>query len=246
MILRQLLHTDPVAASYIIGCGGKAASVVIDPVDAPERYLRVASDLGMQIRYVIDTHVHADHLSTGRALALSAAAHYVLHDTVRAPFEFLAVGDGDRLDVGNVQLEVLHVPGHTPEHIALLVTDRTRGSQPWLVVTGHTLMVGDMGRTELATSGEEGARALFESARRLRALPDYLPILPGAYAGSVCGRALSGTPTSTIGFERRYNKTFAMDDEAAFVAAMMRDIPPPPPNAGVTRAVNLGAVSMGV
>jgi hypothetical protein len=102
-------------------------------------------------------------------------------------------------------------------------------------------MVGDMGRTELATSAEDGARALFESAQRLRALPDYLPILPGAFAGSVCGRGLSGTPTSTIGFERRFNRTFAITDQATFVAAMLRDIPPAPPDAARTRAANRGA-----
>jgi glyoxylase-like metal-dependent hydrolase (beta-lactamase superfamily II) len=149
------------------------------------------------------------------------------------------VADGDRLEIGNVQLQVLHLPGHTPEHIGLLVTDRTRGSEPWLVLTGHTLMVGDMGRTELATSAEEGARALFRSAERLKTLPDHLPILPGAFAGSVCGRGLSGNPVSTIGFERRFNQTFAIDDELVFVAAMLRDIPPPPPNAAATRAANL-------
>jgi glyoxylase-like metal-dependent hydrolase (beta-lactamase superfamily II) len=243
MILRQFLHTDPViAASYIVGCGGKSACVVIDPVDAPARYERVAADLGMAIRYVVDTHVHADHLSTARALAASAGASYLLHESVQAEFDFERVADGARIEIGNVLLNVLHLPGHTPEHIGLLVTDRTRGAEPWLVATGHTLMIGDMGRTELASTAEDGAHALFDSAQRLKALPDYLPILPGAFAGSVCGRALSGNPTSTIGFERRFNKTFAIDDEAAFVAAMLCDIPPAPPNAAATRAANLGRV----
>jgi len=241
MILRQFLYTEPVvAASYIIGCGGRSACVVVDPVDAPEKYLRVAADLGMTIRYVVDTHVHADHLSMGRALAAHAVAPYLLHGSVNAAFDFTPVADGDHIEIGNVDLEVLHLPGHTPEHIGLLVTDRTRGPEPWLVATGHTLMVGDMGRTELATDAEEGARALFRSAQRLKTLPDYLLILPGAFAGSVCGRALSANPVSTIGFERRFNKTFAIDDETTFVAAMVRDIPPPPPNAGATRAANLG------
>jgi glyoxylase-like metal-dependent hydrolase (beta-lactamase superfamily II) len=241
MILRQFLHTDPiVAASYLVGCGGKSASVVIDPVNEPEHYLRASADLGMTIRYVVDTHVHADHLSTGRALAQAAGASYGLYQDVEACFGFERLRDGERLDVGNVSLEVLHVPGHTPEHIALVATDRTRGTEPWLVFTGHTLMVGDMGRTELATSAEVGARALFESARRLKTLPDYLPIFPGAFSGSVCGRALSGTPASTIGFERRFNKTFRIDDEAEFVTAMVRDIPAPPPAAAAMRAANLG------
>jgi hydroxyacylglutathione hydrolase len=241
MILRQFLHTEPaVAASYIVGCGGKSACVVVDPVHPAEQYMQAAADLGMTIRYVVDTHVHADHLSTGRALAALTRAPYILHESVNAGFEYSPVTDGARLEIGNVQLDVLHLPGHTPEHIGLLVTDRTRGSVPWLVVTGHTLMVGDMGRTELATNAEDGARALFQSAKRLKALPDYLQLLPGAFAGSVCGRALSANPLSTIGFERRFNTTFAIDDEAEFVAAMVRDIPPPPPDAAATRAANLG------
>lgn len=241
MILRQFLHTEPVVAlSYLVGCGGKGASVVVDPVDPPEQYLRAAADLGVAIRFIVDTHVHADHRSTGPALARAAGAPYLLHESVRGAIAFEGVAEGDRLEAGNVHLEVLHLPGHTPEHIGLLVTDRTRGPEPWLVFTGHTLMVGDMGRTELATTAEAGARALFRSAQRLKALPDYLPVLPGAFAGSVCGRGLSGSPISTIGFERRFNPTFAIDDEGAFVAAMLRDIPPAPPDAAAIRAANLG------
>lgn len=241
MILRQFLHTEPaIALSYLIGCGGKSACVIVDPVDPPGHYRREAAALGMEIRYVVDTHVHADHRSTGRALAALVGAPYLLHESVNTAFDFEAVADGARFAIGNVELEVLHLPGHTPEHIGLLVTDRPRGAEPWLVVTGHTLMVGDMGRTELATDAAEGARALFQSAQRLKALPDYLTILPGAFAGSVCGRALSGNPISTIGFERRFNKAFAIQDEAMFVAAMLRDIPPAPPGAAATRAANLG------
>jgi glyoxylase-like metal-dependent hydrolase (beta-lactamase superfamily II) len=241
MIVRQYLHTDPViAASYIIGCGGKSTGIVVDPVDAPDVYVQKASDLGLSIRFVVDTHVHADHVSTGRALAERTGAPYVLHESAQARFDFEGVAEGSRLEIGNVVVDVLHVPGHTPEHVNLLVTDRTRASEPWVVMTGHTLMVGDMGRTELASNAEDGARALFASAKRLRALSDYITILPGAFAGSVCGRGLSATPTSTIGFERRFNKIFAIDDESAFVAAMLRDIPAAPPGAAETRAANLG------
>ena len=132
------------------------------------------------------------------------------------------------------------LPGHTPEHIGLLVADRARAAEPWLVVTGHTLMVGDMGRTELASSAKEGALALFDSAQRLKSLPDHIEILPGAFSGSVCGRGLSGKPWSTIGFERRFNKAFALEDREKFVEAMLRDIPPQPPNASANRATNLG------
>jgi glyoxylase-like metal-dependent hydrolase (beta-lactamase superfamily II) len=188
--------------------------------------------------------VHADHISGGRRLARATGASYVLFEGVDARFDFMPVAEGDELALGNVVVRVLHTPGHTPEHLSLLVTDHTRAQEPWFALTGHTLMVGDMGRTELATSAEEGARALFRSAERLRALPDHLEVLPGAYAGSVCGRGLSGKPTSTIGFERRFNPPFGITDEEDFVDLMLRDVPPPPPRAAETRAANLGVAGV--
>lgn len=240
MILRQFLHTDPVAASYLFGCGGKATGAVVDPLGDVSPYLRAAEETGMRIRYVIDTHLHADHLSAGRALAEMAGAQYVLFADASVTFPFHKASDGDVLELGNVTAKVLHTPGHTPEHISLVVTDHTRSDEPWFVFTGHTLMVGDLGRTELATSAEEGARDLFASVHKLKALPDHLEILPGAYSGSVCGRSLSGKPTSTIGFEKRYNKAFRIDDEPTFLRAMLADIPPAPPQAAQVRAFNSG------
>lgn len=238
MILRQFLHSDPVAASYIFGCAGKAAAAVVDPVGDIQPYLDAAG--AMKIRYVFDTHLHADHVSPGRELAQAAGAEYVLFKNAAADFSFRGVADGETLELGNVSLTVLHTPGHTPEHISLMVTDKTRGVEPWFVLTGHMLMIGDLGRTELATSAEEGARALFHSAQRLKALPDYLEVLPGAFSGSVCGRKLSGKPASTIGFEKRYNRAFAIVDENEFVAAMLADVPPPPARAAELRAINSG------
>lgn len=135
---------------------------------------------------------------------------------------------------------MMHTPGHTPEHVALLVRDRTRAEEPWCVFTGHTLMVGDLGRTELAVSAEVGAKDLFQSARRLKALPDYVEVLPGAYAGSVCGRRLSGKPWSTIGFEKRHNQAFSLEDEAEFIRYMLADIPSAPPEAARIKAANAG------
>lgn len=211
-----------------------------DPIDDPHSYLRVAEENRMKIRYVIDTHIHADHISAGRRLAELTGAKYVLHASADARYEFLGVTEGDVLDLGNVQIQVMHTPGHTPEHISLLATDKTRGPEPWFLLSGHTLMVGDLGRTELASSAEEGARALFETTQRLKTLPDYIEVLPGAFSGSVCGRSLSGKPMSTIGFERRFNKAFQIDNNDEFVRYMLQDIPTPPPDAATIRAINLG------
>ena len=243
MILRQFLHTDPVAASYVFGCGGKATGAVVDPLGDVGPYLRTAEETGMRIRYVVDTHLHADHLSAGRELAKAAQAEYVLFADANVNFPFHKVSDGDVLELGNVSINILHTPGHTPEHISLIVTDHTRSDEPWFVLTGHTLMVGDLGRTELATTAEEGARNLFASVQKLKSLPDHLEVLPGAYSGSVCGRSLSGKPTSTIGFEKRFNKAFRIEDEPTFVRTMLADIPPAPPQAAQLRALNSGLMA---
>ena len=216
---------------------------MVDPVGDIQPYLRAADNAGMRIHFVIDTHVHADHLSAGRALADAAGAAYVLSAAAGVSFPFKGVRDGEVLPLGNVSATVLHTPGHTPEHICILVTDRTRADEPWFVLTGHTLMVGDLGRTELAVSAEEGAKQLFRSVRRLKALPDYVEVLPGAYAGSVCGRRLSGKPWSTIGFEKRHNQAFMIEDEAEFVRFMVAEIPPAPPEAAKIRAANSGVTA---
>lgn len=240
MILRQFLHTGPIGISYLFGCAGKAVGAVVDPVGDIQFYLRAAEEVGMRIRFVIDTHIHADHASAGRRLATACDAAYVLAATADVCFPFHAAPDSEVLSLGNVAATVLHTPGHTPEHLCLVVSDGTRTQEPWFVFTGHTLMVGDLGRTELAASAEEGARAMFASVQRLKSLPDYVEVLPGAFSGSICGRRLSGKPWSTIGFERRHNQAFAMDDENEFVKAMLRDVPRSPVDAARIRAVNAG------
>jgi hydroxyacylglutathione hydrolase len=240
MIIRQFLHREPVGISYLFGCGGRAAGAVVDPVGDVEPYMRAAEAAGMRIHFVFDTHIHADHLSSGRQLANEADAEYVLAAHADVSFSFRGALDDEVLPLGNVAAKVLHTPGHTPEHISILVSDFTRADEPWFVLTGHTLMVGDLGRTELAVSAERGAADLFQSARRLKALPDHVEVLPGAYAGSVCGRRLSGKPWSTIGFEKRHNEAFGIEDEAKFVRFMLADIPPAPPEAAALRAANSG------
>lgn len=215
-------------------------AAVCDPVDDPQSYMTAAEEAGLRIRYVIDTHVHTDHISGGRKLAELTGAGYVLHVSAEAQYDFVPVKEGDLLDLGNVLIQVLHTPGHTPEHISVLVTDKTRSPEPWFLLSGHTLMVGDLGRTELASSAEEGARVLFETVQKLKSLPDYLEVFPGAYAGSVCGRSLSGKPMSTVGFERRFNKAFQITDKAEFVSYMLQSIAEPPAEAASVRAMNLG------
>ena len=244
MILRQFLHKDPIGISYLFGCGGKAAGAVVDPVGETEPYLRAAENAGMRIHFVVDTHVHADHLSVGRQLAQVSGAEYVLGAHAGVSFPFRGARDEEVLPLGNVVAKVLHTPGHTPEHICLAVSDRTRADEPWFVFAGHTLMVGDLGRTELAINAEQGAKDLFHSARRLKTLPNYVEVLPGAYAGSVCGRRLSGKPWSTIGFEKRHNEALGIASEDDFVRFMLAEIPPAPPEAARIRAANSGLASV--
>ena len=241
MILRQFAHREPtVALSYLFGCGGKSVGAVVDPVAEPEFYQAEAQKEGLEIRYVFDTHVHADHRSTGRALADAAGAEYLLGPASGAQLSHRDLNDLDSLELGNVLVRAWHLPGHTPEHIALVVTDRTRAQEPWLVFTGHTLMIGDMGRTELVSDGAAGARMLFESASRLRQLEPHVLVLPGAFSGSVCGRGLSGVQVSSIGFEMKHNRAFKVTESQEFIELMLRDVPPPPVDADEIRAENLG------
>ena len=193
MIVRQFLCRDPIASSYLLGCVGRGLGAVIDPLFPMEPYLQAAELERTPIRYVIDTHLHADHISAGRTLAKATGAEYVLHESAATGFAFRTVRDGETLDLGNVRLCVLHTPGHTPEHLCLLVTDRTRAVEPWLLLSGHTLMVGDVGRTELASDAAAGARTLFSSLRRLKALPDHVGILPAPSPAPSAGEAYPAT-----------------------------------------------------
>ncbi len=220
---------EPASLSYLLGCAGQGKAIAVDVhADEVEYWRQVAADKGVRIAYVVDTHVHADHRSGGPALAEQTGASYVLHEQSQCYHPHESVQDGDRLKAGNVQVQVLHTPGHTLDSICLLVSDLSRVDEPWFVLTGHTLFVGSVGRPDLPGQAEKMAGHLYHSLHdKLLTLPDYVEILPGARAGSVCGVGLSGKPVSTLGFERRFNPVMQLD-KAAFVRQALENLPPQP------------------
>lgn len=228
MFLEQIA-CDKSSLAYLFGCAGQGLAVAVDVHAGDEdRFVAMAEARGVTIHYVIDTHIHADHVSGGRRLAARTGAQYALHESDRGlPFDFLPLAHGQILKVGNVSAQVLHTPGHTEDHICLLVTDHSRCEEPWFALTGHALFVGSVGRPDLHGRAEEMASQLYDSLfDRLLTLPDHLEILPGAQAGSVCGGGISGKPCSTIGFEKRHNPTLGKS-RSAFVEEVSRAVLPP-------------------
>lgn len=207
MIFRPYYYFETGCAAYLFGCGGLGKCAVVDAqhqdVDA---YLSFAAAKSMQITHVIDTHVHADHRSGGRLLAEKAGAQYCLHESAPVAFHFEPVRDGQEIALGNTRVTVLHTPGHSPESISLVVTDLRRGTDPWFVLTGDTMFVGAVGRPDLPGKATESAGELYDSIHtKLLVLPDALELYPGHFAGSACGAGMSGKPSSTIAFEKRWN-----------------------------------------
>jgi hydroxyacylglutathione hydrolase len=201
----------------------------VDP-QAPDTqaYAEFANAKGMQIKYVIDTHIQADHLSGRRSLSEKTAAQYCLHTSADVGFAFTSLNDGQELDLGNVTIKVLHTPGHTPESICLLVTDKTRGPEPWFLLTGDTLFVGAVGRPDLPGNAHESAAQLYDSLRqKILNLPETLEIYPAHFSGSVCGAGISGKPMSTLAFEKRWNPILKLD-RSGFVEKLTSEIPPKP------------------
>jgi hydroxyacylglutathione hydrolase len=244
MFFRQLLNDPSACASYVFGCKTKGRLAVVDPhADLVDEYVRIAEAEGVPIVAVLETHVQADHVSGLPELVERTGAVAYLPAGAGVGFDHTALADGEIVELGNTKLEAIATPGHATAHHSYLVTDTTRGQEPWFVLTGDALLVGDAGRPDLHAHSEqtvEGmARTLYRSLNeRLLSLPDDLLLYPAHYSGSVCGRGLSANPASTLGFERRNNRALQFDSEDAFVDALVKDIPPAPPQRGEIIAAN--------
>jgi glyoxylase-like metal-dependent hydrolase (beta-lactamase superfamily II)/rhodanese-related sulfurtransferase len=223
VLFRQFVDEDLGCASYLVGDEEAGEAVVVDPAYAVEPYLEEAERRDVRIVRVLETHTHADHVSGHGRLALEHDIPASVHPAAATAYPHDALADGDEIAVGDVVIRVVHTPGHRPEHCAFAVVDRTRGDEPWLVLTGDSLFVGDTARPDLAVEADEGARDLFTSLRRLVELGDGVEVYPGHVAGSLCGRAMSSKASTTIGFERRFNHRLVLADEEAFVADALGD-----------------------
>jgi glyoxylase-like metal-dependent hydrolase (beta-lactamase superfamily II) len=214
----------------------------VDPQPEIAPYLAAAAEKSMRITHIFETHVQADHLSGARQLSEATGAAVFYHAAAPVAFRHEALDDGETHDLGNVKVGVIHTPGHTPDSVSLLVTDRTRSDEPWFVLTGDTLFSGGVGRPDLLGAGQERglAEQLYDSLRgRLLALPDHIEIFPAHFGGAACGKGLSGKPGSTIGFERRFNPALQFGARDAFVDFVLADLPPQPPVFAENRRRNL-------
>jgi hydroxyacylglutathione hydrolase len=253
MLLKFFYDEALAQASYLIGCAKTGEALVIDPMRDVEPYLTTSLRHGLRITHVAETHIHADFVSGLRELSIRAGATMYVSDMGDAPWKYafasesnvIPLHDGDTWMVGNIRVEVVHTPGHTPEHIAFMITDTAGASEPIGIFTGDFLFAGDIGRPDLleAAAGmkgtkEAGAHQQFRSVQHIKQLPDYLQIWPGHGAGSACGKALGAIPSTTLGYEKRFNPAFRFDDEARFVHWLLGGQPEPPKYFAQMKRVN--------
>jgi hydroxyacylglutathione hydrolase len=247
MILRPFLYEETACASYLFGCLTHSRLAVVDPhVELVDHYLESAERSGSPIAAVFETHVQADHVSGLPALVDATGATAYLPEGAGVGFRHEPLADGAVAELGNTVVRALATPGHAPAHLAFVVADRRRETEePWLVFTGDSLLVGDVGRPDLHAAGdpEPLAREQFRSLERLLELPDHVLVYPSHFGGSVCGRGLSSNPFSSIGFERRHNRALAHADEESFARALLEGLPPPPADQAAIVAANRRGLS---
>jgi hydroxyacylglutathione hydrolase len=241
MFTQQFFIDGLACASYLVGCESKGIAVVVDPDRDVRKYLEAAEHRGLKITHIIETHLHADHVSGNTDLAARTGAEIYVHEASAARFPHKPLKDGDVLELGNVRLRVVHTPGHTPESITLLISDMTRAEEPWLALTGDTLFVGDIGRPDLV--GAEAARGLADDMystlfEKLLPLNDNLMIYPGHGAGSLCGKSIGAMRSTTLGYEKKYNAALSPRGREQFVEFATSDLPEQPGNHRRIKATN--------
>jgi hydroxyacylglutathione hydrolase len=242
MIFRQITHDDLGCASYLIGDHHAGVAAVVDPRFEIDEYLQYARYVGVQIEHVLETHNHADHVSGHGRLAAATGATIHIHSLAEADYPHETFADGWELELGSLRVRALHTPGHRPEHTAFALFDSARGDEPWAVLTGDTLFVGDIARPDLAVDKEEGAREIFRSLHeKLLTLPPETEVWPGHLGGSLCGGpAMDMKVSSTIGYERSHNDLLSETDEDRFVERATAKLPPQPPNFQAVVDLNRG------
>ena len=246
MIFRQFVHDDLGCASYLIGDDHAGVAAVVDPRLDIDEYLRVARYLGVRIEHILETHNHADHVSGHGRLAAATGAAIHVHRDAEPEYDHEPFEDGWELALGDLTVRALHTPGHRPEHTAFALVDGSRSSEPWAVLSGDTLFVGDVARPDLAVDKEEGARGIFHSLHdQLLPLPDMCEVWPGHLGGSMCGGpGMDLKISSTIGFERANQPLLQLADEAEFVRRTTSKLGPQPPNFKNIVAINRGPLMM--
>ncbi len=256
MILKQFRYEPLAQASYLVACPRAKEAVIVDPIDdlGADFYVLEAADLGLAIVGVLETHLHADYISCARELAeMNGVPHYV-HEAAKelVKYEYTPFGDGHTWEVGGVRIEAMHTPGHTPEHTCYLITDTPRSEDPWFVLTGDSLFVGDVGRPDLLVGdmsrevvdeGERAATQYRSITEKLFTLPDHVEIFPNHYGGSTCGGVnMSGKASSTIGFEKQFNLALRQESADAFAQFVKETAKPFPENYGRIKSYNLGLI----
>jgi glyoxylase-like metal-dependent hydrolase (beta-lactamase superfamily II)/rhodanese-related sulfurtransferase len=242
MLFRQITHDDLGCASYLIGDEDAGVAAVVDPRLEIDEYLRLARYAGVHIEHILETHNHADHVSGHGRLAVATGAMIHVHRDAKPDYDHEPFDDGWELQLGSVTVRAIHTPGHRPEHTAFALVDAARGSEPWAVLTGDTLFVGDIARPDLAVDKEEGARGIFHSLHeRLLKLPDTCEVWPGHLGGSLCGGpGMDLKVASTIGYERAHSELLSIADEDEFVRRSIASLGPQPPNFKNIVALNRG------